>query len=114
MCAVGDRLIDLVRRSDTVARMGGDGFLLLLPDTDQVEDAIRVAQKVQDVLQAPFIMDGHEICIGASIGIAIYPDHGTDVDSLVSHADKAMYEAKQRRHNSYPPFPQTVTDHPSE
>ncbi|MGO8991577.1 MAG: PAS domain S-box protein [bacterium] len=114
LCAVGDRLIDLVRKSDTVARMGGDEFLLLLPDTDQVEDAIRVAQKVQDVLQAPFIMDGHEICIGASIGIAIYPDDGTDVDSLVSHADKAMYEAKQRRHNSYPPFPQTVTDHPSE
>jgi diguanylate cyclase (GGDEF)-like protein/PAS domain S-box-containing protein len=114
LCAVGNRLIDLVRKTDTVARMGGDEFLLLLSDIDQVEDVISVAQKVQDVLQAPFIVDGNEISIGASIGIAIYPDDGTDVDSLVSHADKAMYEAKQRRHNSYPPFPQTVTDHASE
>jgi diguanylate cyclase (GGDEF)-like protein/PAS domain S-box-containing protein len=114
LCAVGNRLIDLVRKTDTVARMGGDEFLLLLPDMDQVEGAITIAQKVQDILQAPFIVDGHEISIGASIGIAIYPDEGTDADSLVNHADKAMYEAKQRRHNSYPPFPQTVTDHASE
>jgi len=81
---------------------------------DQVEDASSVAQKVQDVLQASFIVDGHEISIGASIGIAIYPDDGRDVDSLVSHADKAMYEAKQRRHNSCPSFPQAVTGQASE
>jgi diguanylate cyclase (GGDEF)-like protein len=81
---------------------------------DQVEDAITIAQKAQDVLQAPFIVDGHEISIGASIGIAIYPDDGADIDTLVSRADKAMYEGKQRRHNSNPPFPQTVTDQASE
>jgi len=108
---VGNRLIDLVRKTDTVARMGGDEFLLLLSDMDQVDDAITAAQKVQDVLQAPFIVEGHKIFIGASMGIAIYPDDGTDVDSLVSHADKAMYEAKQGKHNSYPLFPQTITDY---
>jgi diguanylate cyclase (GGDEF)-like protein/PAS domain S-box-containing protein len=105
LCAVGNRLIDLVRKTDTVARMGGDEFLLLLPDMGQVDDAIATAQKVQDVLQAPFIVEGQEILIGASMGIAIYPDDGTDVDSLVSHADKAMYEAKQGRRHSYPPLP---------
>jgi diguanylate cyclase (GGDEF)-like protein len=68
LCAVGDRLIDLVRKTDTVARMGGDEFLLLLPDTDQVEDAISIAQKVEDVLQSPFMVYGHGISIGASTG----------------------------------------------
>ena len=114
LCAVGNRLIDHARKTDTVARMGGDEFLLFSPDIDQVEDAITIAQKVQDVLQSPFTVDGQEISIGASIGIAVYPDDGADMDTLVSRADKAMYEAKQRRHHSYPPFPQTVTDQASE
>jgi len=114
LCAVGKRLTDLVRKTDTVARMGGDEFLLLLSDVDQEEDAIAIAQKIQDFLQAAFIVDGHAISIGASMGIAIYPDHGADIDTLVSRADKAMYEAKQRRHHSYPSFPQTVMDRASE
>ena len=63
--------------------------------------------------KAPFIVGGHEILIGASTGIAIYPDDGTDVDSLVS-PDKAMYEAKQGKHHSYPHPPQTMTDYASE
>ncbi len=112
--AVGNRLIDLVRKTDTVARIGGDEFLLLLPDIDQVEDVIDIAQKVLDALRESFIVDGHEISITASIGIAIYPDDGTDVDTLVSRADKAMYEVKQRGHDAYSRFPQTITRQTSE
>jgi len=109
LCAAGNRLIDLVRKTDTVARMGGDEFLLLLADIERVEDVIAIAQKVLEGFREPFIVDGHEVSISASIGIAIYPDDGTDVDTLVNCADKAMYEAKQRGHNTYSYSPQTVT-----
>ncbi len=112
--AVGNRLIDLVRKTDTVARIGGDEFLLLVPNIDQVEDVIDIAQKVLDALRESFIVDGHKISITASIGIAIYPDDGTDVDTLVSRADKAMYEVKQRGHDAYSRFPQTITHQTSE
>ena len=90
--------------------MAGDEFLLLLPDIDCLEDAINIAQKIQDALQAPFIVDGRETSIGGSIGIAIYPGDGADIDTLVSRADKGRFEAEQMRHRSYPPFPGTVTD----
>ncbi len=101
LCAVGNRLTERVRRTDTVARMGGDEFLLLLPDIDGVEDVIAISQAVQDVLEQPFIVEGHDVSISASIGIALYPDDGVDMDSLVTCADKAMYEVKQGRHNTY-------------
>jgi len=96
LCAVGNRLMELLRKTDTVARMGGDEFLLLLPNIERVEDVINTSQTVLDVLREPFIVDGHEISISASIGIAIYPDDGTDVNALVSRADKAMYDSRQR------------------
>ena len=68
---IGNRLIELLRKTDTVARIGGDEFLLLLPNIDQVEDAINISQTVLDGLREPFIMDGYEVSISASIGIAI-------------------------------------------
>jgi diguanylate cyclase (GGDEF)-like protein/PAS domain S-box-containing protein len=107
--AVGNRLTNLVRKTDTVARMGGDEFLLLLPNIVQLEDAINIAQKVLDALRQPFILVGHEVSINISIGVAIYPDDGLDIDTLVNRADKAMYEAKQRGQNTYSYSPQTVT-----
>ncbi len=112
--AVGTRLTDLLRKTDTVARLGGDEFLLLLANIDQVEDVITISQTVQDVLRQPFIADGHEVFITASIGIAIYPDDGADVDTLVSRADKAMYDSKQRGHDTCQHDPQTVTGETSE
>ena len=90
--SVGNRLTDLVRKTDTVARMGRDEFLLLLPNIERVEDVVTISQMVQDILRQPFIVNGREVSISASTGIAIYPDDGTDVDTLVSRADKAMYE----------------------
>ena len=107
--SVGNRLIDLVRKTDTVARMGGDEFLLLLPNIERVEDVITISQTAQDVLREPFIVDGREVSISASIGIAIYPDDGTDVDTLVNCADKAMYDSKQRGNGAYQHDPQTIT-----
>jgi len=108
LCAAGNRLIDLVRKTDTVARMGGDEFLLLLPNIERVEDVIAIAQKVLEGFRQPFIVGGHEVSISTSIGIAIYPDDGTDVDTLVSRADKAMYHAKQSGHDTYQRYSQAI------
>jgi diguanylate cyclase (GGDEF)-like protein/PAS domain S-box-containing protein len=112
--AVGNRLVDLVRRTDTVARMGGDEFLLLLPNIERMEDVVTISQSVQDVLRQPFIVNGREVSISASIGVAIYPDDGTDVDTLVSRADKAMYEDKQKGNGADDHLPQSITDQTSE
>jgi diguanylate cyclase (GGDEF)-like protein/PAS domain S-box-containing protein len=99
--AVGERLMSLLRKSDTVARMGGDEFMLVLPETARVEDAARIASKVLQVVRMPFALDGHEIHITTSIGIAMYPDDGEDVDSLMRDADIAMYRAKAKGRDNY-------------
>ena len=100
---VSDRLIRLVRKSDTVARMGGDEFMLLflLPGIREEEDMAKVAQKILEAFQTPFELDGYELHITTSIGMALYPDDGEDADTLVKNADIAMYRAKERGRNSY-------------
>jgi diguanylate cyclase (GGDEF)-like protein/PAS domain S-box-containing protein len=112
--AVGNRLTDLLRKTDTVARLGGDEFLLLLSNIDRMEDVVTISQSVLDVLRQPYIVGGREVSISVSIGVAIYPDDGADVDTLVSHADKAMYDVKQRGNNSYPHLHQPNTGQTSE
>jgi diguanylate cyclase (GGDEF)-like protein/PAS domain S-box-containing protein len=112
--AVGNRLTDLVRKTDTVARMGGDEFLLLLSNIERMEDVATISQSVLDVLRQPFIVDGREVSISASIGVAIYPDGGADVDTLVSRADKAMYEVKQKGNGTDAHLPQAITEQTSE
>ncbi len=99
--AVGERLTSLLRKEDTVARMGGDEFMLLLPEIAGVEDADQVAQKVLEALRKPFVLNGHEIHISTSIGIALYPDDGEDVDALMKNADIAMYRAKDQGRDNY-------------
>jgi len=106
--AGGNRLTELLRKTDTVARIGGDEFLLLLPDIDRVEDATTIAQRVLDRVRDSFIVNGHEISITASIGIAIYPDDGNDVNTLVNRADKAMYNSKQKGFDTCHRYPQTI------
>ncbi|MEW6683614.1 MAG: EAL domain-containing protein [Nitrospirota bacterium] len=91
---IGPRLRDILRQSDTVARLGGDEFALLLPDTD-LEGALRVAKKAHQVLQNPFNLEGLSISVEAAIGIALFPDHGTNASILMQRADVAMYAAKQ-------------------
>ena len=93
---VSERLTDLLRKDDTVARMGGDEFMLLLPEIAGGEGAAKVAQKVLEALREPFVLDSHELRITTSIGMVFYPDDGEDADTLVKNADIAMYRAKDQ------------------
>ena len=91
---VGPRLGAVLRDSDTVGRMGGDEFAVLLPDVNGSEDATNVAHKLLEALGRPFTVGGVTLDVHASIGIACYPEHGADVDTLIQRGDVAMYMAK--------------------
>jgi len=93
---VGNRLKELLRGGDTVARVGGDEFLLLLSEIGGIEDANTIAQKILEAFRKPFILDDHEIMLTTSIGISIFPDDSDNADSLVKYADVAMYRAKDK------------------
>ncbi|MEO5656241.1 MAG: EAL domain-containing protein [Nitrospiria bacterium] len=92
---VGMRLHDLIRESDTVGRLGGDEFAVLLQGTGAADHAMGVADKLLKTLEAPFVVDGLTLEVGASIGIALWPRHADDVNQLMQRADVAMYTAKQ-------------------
>jgi diguanylate cyclase (GGDEF)-like protein len=98
---VAERLRTCLREGDTVARLGGDEFTLLLPGLAQMVDAARVAEKVLETLRVPFLIEGQELFVTASLGISLYPEDGRDVDSLVKNADAAMYRAKQQGRDNY-------------
>ncbi len=89
------------RESDTVSRLGGDEFVILLAQMDKAADAVVVAGKILAALQRPFAIGSHEIGISASLGIAVYPQHGEDVNRLLKNADTAMYHAKKAGRNCY-------------
>ncbi len=93
---VSARLRAAVRGSDTVARLGGDEFSVVLPHTDR-EGAIHVASTLLQSLEAPIVIEGQPLVIESSVGIALFPDHGTDVAVLLRHADVAMYVAKRAK-----------------
>jgi len=98
---VAARLAGCVRKADTLARQGGDEFVIVIPDLAQEADCGVVAEKILHALQAPFHADGHEFSIGASIGISIYPADAGDGDALLRNADAAMYRAKQQGRNHF-------------
>jgi diguanylate cyclase (GGDEF)-like protein len=91
---IGPQLRDVLRTSDTVARLGGDEFAILLPEFSDPRSAAGVARKILERLEDPFVLDALTLQVGASIGIACFPDHGDDVDTLIQRADVAMYWAK--------------------
>lgn len=93
---VARRLTGLLRESDTVARLGGDEFAILLPNASRSQ-AEGVAHKVLHALESPLSVGEHQLVVGASLGIALYPQHGRSADALVQHADIAMYAAKRGR-----------------
>ncbi|MEW6323858.1 MAG: EAL domain-containing protein [Nitrospirota bacterium] len=93
---IGPRLRSMLREADTLARLGGDEFGVLLPNTD-IDGAIIAARKMLQIFDLPFFAGGRRIEIKASIGIALYPDHGAADDVLMRHADEAMYQAKHSR-----------------
>jgi len=101
LAEVGARLRALVRASDTVARVSGDEFVVVLPDVEQADAAATVAQKLLAALGAPFLLAGHEVSVNASVGIALYPSDGADAESMLKAADAALYRAKDLGRGAY-------------
>ena len=93
------RMVECMRETDSVARMGGDEFVVLLEGLDNPDDALMVAEKLRQCLEAPFEVSQHRLSVAASIGVAIYPQHGKDDAALLVSADHAMYQAKNRGGN---------------
>ncbi len=97
----GDRLSGIVRDGDTFARLGGDEFNIILTYMSHAQDAATVAQKLLDLLSQPFVVEGHELFITASIGITLFPTDGAEAQTLLKNADAAMYRAKEQGGNQY-------------
>jgi len=106
---VANRLMTVIRQEDTVSRLGGDEFILLLQETE-AEGAALVARKIKDVIAEPFIFEGSELIISSSIGIAMYPTDGDNLPSLLKSADSAMYEAKDSGRNRFQFFTKALSE----
>ncbi|WP_447985553.1 putative bifunctional diguanylate cyclase/phosphodiesterase [Nitrospira sp. Nam74] len=98
---VAERLKATLRLGDTVARSGGDEFIILLSDLSNSADAVKIAQKLLGAFQPAFVLDGQEFPVTASIGLSLYPEDGVDADALMRNADAAMYRAKKQGGNAY-------------
>ena len=118
----GDELISNVgrylemhfRRGDTVARMGGDEFIMMQTNIEEIEEISLVVSRVQNLFQQPWIVGGHEFYVTASIGITIYPSDGVDIQVLMKNADAAMYRAKELGKNNYQFFTNELNSRISE
>lgn len=97
---IAKRLRAVIREEDTLSRLGGDEFIFLLPDTDGI-GAVQVAQKLLETVTLPISINKHELTVTSSIGIALYPADGLDIERLLKNADTAMYRAKQEGRNNY-------------
>ncbi|WDT75666.1 MAG: EAL domain-containing protein [Candidatus Manganitrophus sp.] len=110
--AVGDLLLQevskrlglLLRSGDTVARIGGDEFVIILDDVAKAEDVAKICQKILDALSKPFLLKEHELFITVSVGISLFPNDGRDAETLLKNADTAMYKAKEQGRNNYQHF----------
>ncbi|HEX6082936.1 MAG TPA: EAL domain-containing protein [Thermoanaerobaculia bacterium] len=106
--SVGDRLLqvvarrlrDVLRGDDTIARLGGDEFAVIVPEIGRAEDAGAVGRKLIGALRDPVTVDGHELHVSASAGISLFPSDGTDVETLLKHADAALYRSKDEGRNN--------------
>jgi diguanylate cyclase (GGDEF)-like protein/PAS domain S-box-containing protein len=106
--AIGACLLQCVREEDTVGRLGGDEFLVILPDIERGEQAVAVAEKILAATARPFTLQDQQIHTTISIGISIFPDDGKDVHELIRHADSALYQAKSRGRDNYQFFTQEL------
>lgn len=96
---VSDRIFGCLADGDTLSRIGGDEFLVAIPDVGNVKEVLSVMQDVLDVLNVPFYLDGHELFLTASIGISFFPHDGEEVEELIKNADIAMHRAKEQGRN---------------
>jgi diguanylate cyclase (GGDEF)-like protein/PAS domain S-box-containing protein len=101
---VSRRLRSVIRQADTLARVGGDEFCLVLSDVRKVNDALKIAQTCLDSLRKPILIAGRDYSLSASIGISCYPEHGVEPEVLQQHADTAMYHAKFNGKNGFQVF----------
>jgi len=99
--SVGDRLTRTLREGDTLSRLGGDEFMVLLPVINEAANSSQIADKILSAFRQPFFCEDNELFTTASIGIAVYPGDGEDMDTLTKHADTAMYQAKSMGRNRY-------------
>jgi diguanylate cyclase (GGDEF)-like protein/PAS domain S-box-containing protein len=99
--AVAQRIAACLRENDTISRWGGDEFTVILPQLTGIEDATTAAERILAALRPAFDLDGNELYIGSSMGIALYPRDGDDAHTLIKHADAALYHVKERGRNGY-------------
>lgn len=111
---VANRLRGSTRAQDTVGRLGGDEFLIVLTDVMDVPDVAIAAERFMDAMTERFLIQEHSLAIGCSMGVSIFPDHGTDSETLVKHADSAMYSAKDNGRNNFTFFSAEMNDQVSE
>ncbi len=117
--AIGDQLLQevasrlqcSVKEDDTVARMGGDEFVILLSDIEDIEQVVQVARRTLEAMSLPILVNEQELVITCSLGISIYPEDGVSLDSLIQNADSAMYRAKEAGRNSYQLYSATMNAH---
>jgi diguanylate cyclase (GGDEF)-like protein/PAS domain S-box-containing protein len=98
---VAERLKTWAREQDTVARVGGDEFLIVLTGVKDVADAAVATERIVNLMTAEFVVQGHSLSIGCSVGISIFPEHGADGETLIKNADAAMYSAKENGRNRF-------------
>ncbi|HEY2023437.1 putative bifunctional diguanylate cyclase/phosphodiesterase [Paraburkholderia sp.] len=111
LCSVAERLSACVGRNDTLARVGGDEFVIVVSAYQHSGELIGLAHRILDMMAVPFAVAGNEYYLGASIGISLFPEDGQDVATLMRNADSAMYHAKQRGRNNFQFFTAELNQH---
>ena len=106
--SIAKRLVECVRSSDTVSRQGGDEFVVLLPELEQLEDAAIMARRMLQAVAKVHALDQHDLHVTTSIGVSVYPEDGLDADTLIKNADTAMYQAKEHGRQTYRFFTPTM------
>ncbi|HMF52883.1 MAG TPA: GGDEF domain-containing protein, partial [Edaphobacter sp.] len=108
LAAVGNRLLSSVRDTDTIARMGGDEFVIVIPDFKSVEDVKQCGLQIVEKTARPIIIGNREINITVSVGLCIYPDFGLEAEQLLKNADAAMYVIKDTGRNGLHIFTESM------